>query len=78
MYIAFCETEARPTPPGAMYDKVRSCGLKVNFLTAEKAQTEADLQTKLQKTPFVSYKCRWCAFHHIGHQPGTKKKIEVK
>lgn len=64
MYIAFCETPPKPAPVGPMYDKVRSCMNKIDFLTMEAAQKCADQQ----KDPFDAYKCRWCSFYHIGHR----------
>jgi hypothetical protein len=66
MYIHFCEGEKYVANP--QFDKAMSCSRKKNFLSMEAAQTEADNQTRIQKEPFVAYKCRWCKFHHIGHR----------
>ena len=52
-----------------MYDKIRSCKTKVAHLNVAKAEAARDAANKTNTGEYVFYKCRWCAFYHVGHKP---------
>ena len=68
MWHQFAEAPDIKTPPCAQYDKARSCLSKKAHATKKMAEDAATEATRIEKEAYVAYKCRWCSYHHIGHE----------
>jgi hypothetical protein len=75
MWRRFAEHNERPSPPSDQYDKARSCLSKKAHATKEMAIKAAEIATRIEGEAYVAYKCRWCQYHHVGHERKLKPVV---